>query len=91
MYLVPKYLKCHMYLAILVGGRKCGGNGAFLDTTTEGPRARAVQTRAPIAVLIAQSAAMLGGRLFVLPLGLVGISRIRGGLVDIGATAGQLP
>jgi hypothetical protein len=55
---------------------------------TEGPRARAIQTRALIAVLVARSGTMPGGRLLGLHLGLVAISRVRGGPIDISAVAG---
>jgi hypothetical protein len=34
---------------------------------------------------------MSGGRILMLPLRLLGLDHIRGGLVNIGTTAGQLP
>jgi hypothetical protein len=62
----------------------------FLDAMIEGPQARAVRTKARITILIARSVAMPRGCLLVLSLGLVSISRIHGGPVNIGTTAGQL-
>jgi hypothetical protein len=57
----------------------------FLDATIKGPWAQVVQAGARVVVLISQSAIFPRGHLFVLPLGLVGISRVRGSPVDIGA------
>jgi hypothetical protein len=53
---------------------------------TEGPRAQAVRTGAPVAILIAWLAAMLGAPPRAPPWG-GGHQRIRGGPVDIGAAA----
>jgi hypothetical protein len=62
----------------------------FLDAVSEGPWDWAVQTRAPITVPVARSTSSPRGRLVVLPLGVVSLSHIHGGPVNIGAAAGQL-
>jgi hypothetical protein len=60
----------------------------FLDAASGGPWAQAIRIGAPVAIPVVQSATLPGGRLLMLPLGLLSLNHIHGSSVNIGAATG---